>query len=222
MRYPVTLQYKILLKDVCYIFMFISCSQIFGLMGAFGGVIVQEVVIWDLSEDLGSIMAAACVIVGLVSSILVSVTLLKYKNQFMIFIVFQVLSAIGICISYLGLTLKNIPVVIVGTLIYSIFTFPSFPIMIELIGKRVGKPFELVATGNVYFMTQVITAVVLAIVGSLLNDKEKSKSTYSFILISGLLLLNGLFGYIASITSRWPFNSHELIQKTVNDEKMNE
>ena len=49
-KIPVTVQYKILFSDGCYVLMFLSGSNIFGLLGAIGGTIVQEVVIWDLSE----------------------------------------------------------------------------------------------------------------------------------------------------------------------------
>lgn len=200
--------------------MFLSCSHIFGLLGAFGGAIVQEVVIWDFSEDFGSVTAAVCVIVGLVSSIVASVTILKYKHQFTFFIVFQIVSALGIVLAYFGLVLKSIPVMLCGTLIYSIFTFPSFPIMIELIGKRVGKAFELVATGNVYFLTQVVTAVVLAISGAMLNSKKRSKSTESFIFIIGLLLLNGLYGFIAYKTNHRPFNTQGLNSASTKQDRL--
>jgi hypothetical protein len=49
-RVPVITQYKLLFRDGCYIFMFLAGSQIFGLLGAVGGSLVQEVVIWGGSE----------------------------------------------------------------------------------------------------------------------------------------------------------------------------
>ena len=204
-KYPVTQQYKILFSDTCYIFMFLGGSQIFGQLGAVGGSIVQEVVIWDMSEDFGSIMAAVCVIVGLISTVIYGIAFLNYKRQFLLFNLFQVISAIGIAISFLGLYLKSIPIFVAGTLFYSIFTFPSFLIMMELIGKRVGKEFDLVATGNVYFLTQVITAAMLELIGVMLNDKDRNKSAYSMLIMFTLLMLNGLFGVIASKTYDRPF-----------------
>lgn len=45
-----SIQYRILFKDSCYIFMFLAGSQIFGILGAVGGSLVQEVKLGDLSE----------------------------------------------------------------------------------------------------------------------------------------------------------------------------
>lgn len=185
--------------------MFLAGSQIFGQLGAVGGSIVQQVVIWDMSENFGSIMAAVCVIVGLISSVIYGVFFMELKKQFLIFNIFQVVSAIGIAIASLGLYLKDIPIFVIGTLFYAIFTFPSFPIMMELIGKRVGKEFDLVATGNVFFLTQVVTAAMLEVNGLMLDGKDKKMSLISMGLLVGLLLLNGLFGLIASKKYSSPF-----------------
>jgi len=78
--------------------------------------------------------------------------------------------------------------------------------MMELIGKRVGKELELVATGNVFFLTQVITAILLAIIGALINDDSKTNSTISLIIIASLLLINFLYGVGASCLSNRPFD----------------
>jgi hypothetical protein len=206
------MQYRLLFNDASYIFMLVSCSMIYGILGAFGGSIVQEVIIWDMKENFGSLLAPICVIVGLLASIVVSVTLLKFKHQFLLFVSFQILSAIGLAVSYLGLVVKNIPVILIGTLAYAIFTFPSFPIMIELIGKRVGKSFQLVAAGNVYILTHIVTAAVSTVVGHLLNGKDKMMSSYSYLLIGGLLIVNGVLGLIASNTSKKPFNTDKIIR----------
>jgi len=45
-KIPASTQYRILFKDSCYIFMFLAGSQIFGILGAVGGSLVQEVEIW--------------------------------------------------------------------------------------------------------------------------------------------------------------------------------
>lgn len=49
-RIPVATQYCILFQDGCYVFMFLAGSQIFGILGAVGGSLVEEVVIWGGSE----------------------------------------------------------------------------------------------------------------------------------------------------------------------------
>ena len=54
-KYSVTTQYRILFKDSCYIFMFLAGSQIFGILGAVGGSLVQEVEIW-LGVDRKSVV----------------------------------------------------------------------------------------------------------------------------------------------------------------------
>lgn len=194
--------------------MFLGGSQIFGQLGAVGGSIVQEVVIWDMSEDFGSIMAAVCVIIGLISSVIYGIFCMELKNQFLIFNLFQVVSAIGIAIASFGLYLKEIPTFVIGTLFYAIFTFPSFPIMMELIGKRVGKEFDLVATGNVFFLTQVVTAVMLEINGLMLDGKDKTMSIFSMVILFCLLLLNGLFGLLASKKYSTPFQVPKAIVDT--------
>ncbi len=131
---------------------------------------------------------------------------MKHKSQFVIFCSLQLLSAFGIATSYAGLYFKNIPVLVVGTLLYATFTFPSFPVMMELIGKRVGKEMDLVATGNVFFLTQVITSLLLAAVGFILNTETKANSTYSFALILFLIICTSIFGWIASKSFESPFN----------------
>ena len=83
------------------------------------------------------------------------------------------ISAVGIGIFYIGLTMKNAVVLTSGTLIYACFTFPSFPIMMEQIGKRVGKNLDLIATGNVFFLTQLVTAVVLTLIGLIISGQTK-------------------------------------------------
>lgn len=206
-------QYKLLFRDRCYVFMMLAGSHIFGVMGAVGGTIVQEVTIWGQSEvglfdqNLGSVLAAVCVVVGLVSSIIGSLTLMKLKSQFCVFCSLQLVSALGIATSYAGLFFSSIPILVVGTLLYATFTFPSFPVMMELIGKRVGKEMDLVATGNVFFLTQVVTSLLLAAVGFILNTESKANSTYSFVLIFALISCTFVFGWVASKSIHSPFNS---------------
>jgi len=53
LRIPVTTQYWLLFQDSCYIFMFLAGSQIFGILGAVGGSLVQEVMIWGKTEVEG-------------------------------------------------------------------------------------------------------------------------------------------------------------------------
>ena len=130
---------------------------------------------------------------------------MQYKNQFTIFCCLQLLSALGIATSYAGLYLKSIPVLVIGTLLYALFTFPSFPVMMELIGKRVGKDMDLVATGNVFFLTQVVTSLLLAAVGFILNTESKVNSTYSFVLMLALVLCTTLYGWLASTSFDTPF-----------------
>jgi len=49
-KIPVTVQYKILFRDKGYFLMLLGGSNIFGIMGAVGGSIVQEATIWGQSE----------------------------------------------------------------------------------------------------------------------------------------------------------------------------
>lgn len=49
-RIPVCTQYRLLFADRSYVFMFLAGSHIFGVLGAVGGTIVQEVTIWGQSE----------------------------------------------------------------------------------------------------------------------------------------------------------------------------
>lgn len=204
-KFPVSTQYKILFKDPCYIFMFLGASQIFGILGAVGGCLVQVVIIWGMSETLGSIMAAICVISGLISSILYGAFLLNYQRQFLLFNVSQLASSVGILVSLLGLWKGLVPVFVVGTLLYSIFTFPSFLIIMEQMGKRVGKEFDLVASGNVFFLIQIITAILLEVFGVILDGKSKLASAVCIFIVAFLLLLNGLFGLLAAKYFQSPF-----------------
>ena len=132
---------------------------------------------------------------------------MKYKNQFRIFCLLQFVSAIGIFLCYIGLYIDNNYILVTGTLIYAVFTFPSFPVMMELIGKRVGSSLELVATGNVFFLTQVITAILLAIIGFILNEESKANSTYSFIIILAIIFSSLIFGILSSKTFNRKFIS---------------
>ena len=193
-KVPVMTQYKILFQDSAYIVMMCGGSCIFGLLGAFGGAIVQEVVIWNMSENLGSILAAICVLVGLISSVAYAVLYIEKPGQLRNFMVFQVICFVGCGVCVLGL-ITDLPGVLVGgTLLYAVFTFPSFPIMMEQIGKRVGKELELVATGNVFFLTQLVTAGLLFGVGALLDMNTKAASLISFAAYSTVILVTLLFG----------------------------
>jgi len=110
---------------------------------------------------------------------------------------------------YYGLKQDIKGLILVGTLLYAAFTFPSFPIMMELIGKRVGKELELVATGNVAILTQVITAALLQIVASIISAPSKENSLLSFIIFGMCLLFNGLFGACAALRADTPFYKRE-------------
>ena len=186
-------------------------SCIFGLLGAFGGAIVQEVVIWNMSENLGSILAAICVLIGLVSSVVYAVLYIEKPNQLRNFISFQAISLVGCGVCVLGLVIDMPAVLVGGTLLYAVFTFPSFPIMMEQIGKRVGKELELVATGNVFFMTQLITAGLLFGVGALLDMNTKTASLLSFGAYSMVILITLFFGVGA-----WNKSTSEFLTKLRN------
>ena len=132
--------------------------------------------------------------------------MLEYPRQFMLFGIFQGVSAAGILVCYIGLAASSNITTVIGTLIYAAFTFPSFPIMMELIGKRVGKELDLVATGNVFFMTQIITAVMLQVFSWLIGSNTKAGSTSSFILLMLLLGFNLVLGILASTRYKIPFD----------------
>ena len=84
--------------------------------------------------------------------------------------------ALCIVIAALGVSLKNVPTVVTGTLLYAIFTFPSFPLMMELIGKRVGKDFDLVATGNVFVVGSFTSTFLYSLFDYLITSNGSHRS----------------------------------------------
>lgn len=140
-------------------------------------------------------MSGLSVIVGLASAVLFEIFFSTSKKQYEIFIVCQAVSICGTLSSFTGLYYHITPLCVVGSILYATSSFPSFPIMMELIGKRVGKELQLVATGNVFILNMFETAVGLVAVGSMLTNK--TGSFISFVVLIVLLGLNGVCGVLA-------------------------
>lgn len=112
--------------------------------------------------------------------------------------------------AFIGLWVESKVIIVIGTIAYAISTFPSFPIMMELIGKRVGKELELVATGNVFILTQIISAILIILVSYIIEGDPRPElklpSVITFAIMVVLLLLNYLLGYIAGEKYKIPFD----------------
>lgn len=113
-------------------------------------------------------------------------------------------SASAACIAY-GVAKKNMMFAMGGLASFSIFTFPSLTILLHTIGNRVGKNFDLVATGNVFTGGSAVTCLLLAIddyTVSMLSDIRAS-TVYMLEGLACLTLLNaGLIIYGTCITYR--------------------
>ena len=135
---------------------------------------------------------------------------MDHPNQFMIFGVCQLASAGGMLVAFIGLWVESKVIIVIGTIAYAISTFPSFPIMMELIGKRVGKELELVATGNVFILTQIISAILIILVSYIIEGDPRPElklpSVITFAIMVVLLLLNYLLGYIAGEKYKIPLD----------------
>lgn len=206
------MQYKILFKDSTYIFLLLSGAHIFGLMGALGATLVQQVVIWGFDEvrfviikGIGSLLAAGCVIIGLVSSIVYSILYLEKRGQLIIFSFMQFFCFVSMGGALAGMVIGSTALLVAGVILYAICAFPCFPLILELIGKRYGKDFELIATANVYILTPFITSILLFLDGLLLDSGTEAGSYSCFAISCGLLICNLFYGLIARSLMAKPF-----------------
>src|SRR3990167_1544245 len=106
----------------------------------------------------------------------------------------QVLGAVALGVAAVAYHYGAFEVLVGGTLLYAVFTFPSFPIIMGIIGNRVGKDYDMIATGNVFVMAQLVTALVVAGSGLLIDDRDWGANTTStMVVLVGLpvaLMLN--------------------------------
>jgi hypothetical protein len=181
-KYSVTTQYRILFKDSCYIFMFLAGSQIFGLSFAFLGILDLYFEQWELDKNISfDHFKLFFLLIGLISVILHRLLFKRQNHLYLrIFMGEQVLAAGGVTLVLVGLIIYENMCIVIGMVIYAIFTFPSFPIMMELIGKRVGKNLDLTATGNVFAMDFAITAIIFVASDFLLVENSKRERGLGF------------------------------------------
>ena len=83
--------------------------------------------------------------------------------KFGLVIASQMVGILGLCAVIWGLYVQVNPCVIFGLGAYSIFTFPSFSISLQAIGKRTGKLTDLVATANIFTVGQIFAAAIFSI-----------------------------------------------------------
>lgn len=93
-----------------------------------------------------------------------------------------------------GVYAKYVTVTVVGLSVYSIFTFPSITILIQVIGNRVGSNFDLIATGNVFTASSAITCLLIGINDLLLSVSNDKRMVTAQMMagVSCLTLLNAL------------------------------
>ena len=70
---------------------------------------------------------------------------------------------LGLGVTITGLIFHIKVAIIAGLGLYSIFTFPSFSITLQAIGKRTGPYTDLVATANIFTVGEIVSAVVFCI-----------------------------------------------------------
>jgi len=215
-------QYRILFSDPVYISMMLSSGLMFGSLGTIGGCLVQEVVIWGMDEKIGSYLAAYSVLIGLFGSIFYSLILSEVRSQLMMSFIFQAIS-LGSCgLACYSMTQKNQLMMYLATGIYALTTYPAFMILIDQIGKLVGKSMELTGTSAVYSLSSIIMGTSLFFIGLIIKDETEDQSVISFIVIGSMMVLSVVFNLFAVILKRsktprieWDRASGGKIAKTV-------
>lgn len=90
--------------------------------------------------------------------------------------------------------------------------------MLEQITIRVGKQYILLATGNVYFLSQALAAVFAQIFGIILSDKSKESSEFAIRMGMGIMALSLLLSIYAGMRSKSPFVA-DVILDSSNESK---
>lgn len=78
-------------------------------------------------------------------------------------VVSHTVGMLGLLSTVVGLVLGNNLAIVAGLTSHSIFTFPSFPVVLQAVGKRVGKNFDLVATASIFMQGHTVSALLFAV-----------------------------------------------------------
>ena len=89
-----------------------------------------------------------------------------------------------------------------------------FPIMLEQITIRVGKQYILLATGNVYFLSQALAAVFAQVFGIILSDKSRESSEMAIRMGMGIMALSLMLSMYAGLRSKSPFLADVIVDST--------
>lgn len=192
-RHSVWHQYRLVFRDACYLSLSIAAALSYGVADALIFTLHQNKKGWDANKVvpfkqktnlfLTSIYFLAS-LVSLVALRLVLTFCVKKSKKYTFLVASQVVGLLGLCATIAGLILHlNIPT-IAGLVIYSIFTFPSFPVSLQAIGKRVGEHLDLVATANVFMMGQTVTALFFSMNLAIKTFVKTDRSVLVWIMVA--------------------------------------
>lgn len=115
----------------------------------------------------------------------------KSKKNFTIY--GSILGSLSMISTMIGVVTDQIIPSLCGIALYSIFTFPSLTILIQMIGKRVGTDFDLVATGNIFVLGSLATLLILGGYQVLLFFFDNKLATIAMSGAIGILTVSNVF-----------------------------
>lgn len=112
----------------------------------------------------------------------------KGKKQFTVY--GSIIGSFSMVSLVFGIKEENTVLAVIGIALYSIFTFPSLTILIQMIGKRAGSDFDLVATANTFVFGTFVACLLLGL-NQLLRYLVESKLA-SLIMCGTIGILTGI------------------------------
>lgn len=102
---------------------------------------------------------------------------------------------------------KNQILIVAIVTCYGICNLVGFPLMIELIAKRIGKQYLVMGTGLVFFLSQGFTSLSAYVVGLITDSQTRISTIWALVVPIIVALLGTAFSVYADVHFKKQFGT---------------